>query len=177
MIHTKKSLRVRLAYCGASGKIFYWLFQGGTSFVDHLCYLCLVFVMLSRLFIATWERDDLLALVCDVYCDFVTFPFGILGQVRYLIVSILKGKQDNVRNNDRPYYMYLKPIWYWENYLLKHKQFRLSHFSLHFMISISSQIICNDFFKIERKIRIPAPCFFLSRFRGLVCNVCHVSWS
>ena len=27
-------------------------FQGGTSFVDHLCYVCLVFVMLSRLFIA-----------------------------------------------------------------------------------------------------------------------------
>ena len=31
---------------------------------------------------------DLLVLVCDVYCDFVTFPFGILGQERYLIVSI-----------------------------------------------------------------------------------------
>ena len=25
------------------------------------------------------ERADLLALVCDVYCDFVTFPFGITG--------------------------------------------------------------------------------------------------
>ena len=34
------------------------------------------------------ERADLLALVCGVYCDFVTFPFGILGQVWYLIVSI-----------------------------------------------------------------------------------------
>ena len=31
---------------------------------------------------------DLLALVCDVYYDFVTFPFGILGQVWYLIGSI-----------------------------------------------------------------------------------------
>ena len=31
---------------------------------------------------------SLLALVCDVYCDFVTFSFGILGQVWYLIVSI-----------------------------------------------------------------------------------------
>ena len=30
---------------------------------------------------------DLLALVCDVYCDFDTFTFGILGQVWYLIVS------------------------------------------------------------------------------------------
>ena len=27
-------------------------FKGSTSFVDHLCYLCLVFVMLSRLLIA-----------------------------------------------------------------------------------------------------------------------------
>ena len=30
----------------------YWPFQGGTSFVDRLCFLCLVFLMLSRLFIA-----------------------------------------------------------------------------------------------------------------------------
>ena len=33
-------------------KIFLLTVQGGTSFVDHLCYLCLVFVMLSRLLIA-----------------------------------------------------------------------------------------------------------------------------
>ena len=31
---------------------------------------------------------DILAPVCDVYCDIVTFAFGILGQVWYLIVSI-----------------------------------------------------------------------------------------
>ena len=32
---------------------------------------------------------DLLALLCDVFsCDFVTFPHGVLSQVRYLIVSI-----------------------------------------------------------------------------------------
>ena len=31
---------------------------------------------------------DLLALVCHIYCDVVTFPFGILGPVWYLIVSI-----------------------------------------------------------------------------------------
>ena len=29
-------------------KYFYWPFQGDTSFVDHLCYFCLVFVMHSR---------------------------------------------------------------------------------------------------------------------------------
>ena len=34
--------------------------------MDHLCYLCLVFAMLSRLFIALCVH--LLALVCDVYC-------------------------------------------------------------------------------------------------------------
>ena len=38
--------------------------------------------------VTCWERADLLALVCDVYCVFVTFPCGILGQVWYLIVSI-----------------------------------------------------------------------------------------
>ena len=32
--------------------MFYWPLQGGTSFVDHLCYFSLVFVMLWRLFIA-----------------------------------------------------------------------------------------------------------------------------
>ena len=35
-----------------------------------------------------WERADLLALVCSVKLFFVTFQFGILGQVWYLIVSI-----------------------------------------------------------------------------------------
>ena len=57
--------------------------------MDHLCYFCIVFVMLSRLLIAAlWspagKRANLFALVCG----FVTFPFGILGQVWYLNVSI-----------------------------------------------------------------------------------------
>ena len=34
-----------------------------------------------------WERPGLLALVGDVYCIFVTFLCGILGQVWYLVVS------------------------------------------------------------------------------------------
>ena len=41
------------------------------------------------LLVTCWERADLLALVGDVYCTFVTFPCGILGQVWYLIVSFL----------------------------------------------------------------------------------------
>ena len=33
------------------------------------------------LVVTYWERADLLALVGDVYYNFVTFPCGILGQV------------------------------------------------------------------------------------------------
>ena len=38
--------------------------------------------------VTCWERADLLALVRGVFCEFVTFPCGVLGQVWYLIVSI-----------------------------------------------------------------------------------------
>ena len=53
------------------------------AFAMSLCasvYMCFV--------VTCWERADLLALVCSVYCEFVTIPIGILGQVWYLIVSI-----------------------------------------------------------------------------------------
>ena len=55
--------------------------------MDHLR----VFLMLSRLFIAALcsppgKRAALLALVRDVYCIFVTFQCGILGQVWYLML-------------------------------------------------------------------------------------------
>ena len=60
--------------------------------MDCLCYLCLVFVVFSRLFVTAGGGGGgvtgLLALVCDVCCDFIAFPFCILGQVWYLIVSI-----------------------------------------------------------------------------------------
>ena len=46
--------------------------------MDHLCYLCHVFVMLSRLIFAALKSLEGMALVSDAYCDFVTFPFGIL---------------------------------------------------------------------------------------------------
>ena len=38
------------------------------------------------LVVTCWKKDDFLALVDDVYCIFVTFPCGNLGQVWYLIV-------------------------------------------------------------------------------------------
>ena len=61
--------------------------------MDHLCHLCIVFVMLSRLFIAalwsaagkgltSWHLFVMFNCVC------VTFPCGILGQVWYLIIPI-----------------------------------------------------------------------------------------
>ena len=54
--------------------------------MDHLCYLCLVFVMLSRLFIAAlWSHagKGLTSWLFSVMfnCVLVTFPCGILGQV------------------------------------------------------------------------------------------------
>ena len=39
------------------------------------------------LVVTCWERADLLALVDDFYLIFITFPFDILGQTWYLIVS------------------------------------------------------------------------------------------
>ena len=65
------------------------------SFVDQLYYLhvCLVFVILRRLFIAAlwspagkWLTSWLLFVKSNY--DFVTFACGILGEVWYLIVLI-----------------------------------------------------------------------------------------
>ena len=63
------------------------------TFVNQLCYLCLVFVTLSRLFIAVlWspagKRLTSWLSLGMFSCVFVTFPCGILGQVWYLVVSI-----------------------------------------------------------------------------------------
>ena len=61
--------------------------------VVYMCYLCLVFVMLSCLFIAAlWSPAgkglaSWLLFVMFI-CVFVTFPCGFLGQVWNLIVSI-----------------------------------------------------------------------------------------
>ena len=61
--------------------------------MDHLCYLILVFAVLSHLFIAAlWSPAGkgltswLLFVMSN--CDCVTLQFGILGQVWNLIVLI-----------------------------------------------------------------------------------------
>ena len=61
--------------------------------MDQLFNFCIVFVMLSRLLIAAlWSHagkglTSWLSFVV-LNCVIVTFPFGILGQVWYLIVLI-----------------------------------------------------------------------------------------
>ena len=55
-------------------------YQGGTSFVNLLCFFYLVFAMplyvsvYLCLVVTCWERADLLALIRGDYCEFVTFP-------------------------------------------------------------------------------------------------------
>ena len=90
-------LRARLApwnWFKPSSKIFYWPFQGGTSFVDLLCFcsvLCLLcfvrvclYVLCGHLLGKGWPLGSRLWCLLWV-CH---FPIGILGQVWYLIVSI-----------------------------------------------------------------------------------------
>ena len=83
MSWSTSELRVRLAPLNRfkpSSKIFYWPFQGGTSFVDLLCFcsvwclLCLCASFYMCFVVSCWERADLLALVCGVFCEFFTFP-------------------------------------------------------------------------------------------------------
>ena len=84
MSSSTSELRVRLAPLNRfkpSSQIFYWPSQDGTSFVDLLCFFCLVFAMplwasvYLCLVVTCWERADILALVCGVQLwDFITFP-------------------------------------------------------------------------------------------------------
>ena len=63
--------------------------------MDFPCFVCFVFVchtVLSvpcNLVVTCWERADLLVLLYVIFsCIFVTFRYGVLGQVCYWIVSI-----------------------------------------------------------------------------------------
>ena len=97
MSWSTSELRVRLAPLNRfkpSSKIFYWPFQGGTSFVDLLCFcsvLCLLcfvrvclYVLRGHLLGKGWPLGSRLWCLLWV-CH---FPIGILGQVWYLIVLI-----------------------------------------------------------------------------------------
>ena len=91
------TIKLKLSQCNLfklSSKIICYLpFRDSASFVDLLCYLRFVFVILSCLFIAAlWPPAGkgflpLGSLICDVFLCFFLFPCGVLGQVWYLIVS------------------------------------------------------------------------------------------
>ena len=74
LIHilTKGDVGAPLNWFKSSSKIFYWPFQGGTSFVDLLCFFCIVFAMhlyasvYMCLVVTCWGRAELLALVRGV---------------------------------------------------------------------------------------------------------------
>ena len=51
------------------------------SVIYVLCFFMLSHLFIAALLVTCWERADLLAIVCDFNCVFVTFPCGILGQV------------------------------------------------------------------------------------------------
>ena len=69
--------------------------QGGASLVEPFSYKRFTFVLLYCL-VCSWQPCDYLlakdwplgSRVCDISLCFVTFPYGVLGQVRYLIVLI-----------------------------------------------------------------------------------------
>ena len=97
LLWSTSELRVRLAplnWFKPSSKIFYWPFQGGTSFVDLLCFcsvLCLLcfvrvclYVLCGHLLGKGWPLGSRLWCLLWV-CH---FPIGIQVQVWYLIVSI-----------------------------------------------------------------------------------------
>ena len=64
---------------------FIWPFTQSDDLSDILSVvqnrLLILMWMFCCLAVTCWQRADLLALVGDVYCIFVSFPCGILGQV------------------------------------------------------------------------------------------------
>ena len=54
-------------------------------------YVCLCYIILSvscSLVVTCWEKDDCLTFLYMMFsCEFVTFPYDILGKMWYLIVS------------------------------------------------------------------------------------------
>ena len=147
MSWSSSELRVRLAPLNRfkpSSKIFYWPFQGGTSFVDLLCFcsvLCLLcfvrvclYVLCGHLLGKGWPLGSRLWCLLWV-CH---FPIGILGPVWYLIVSI-------------PDLCTITYFWYslqWNSgiyWLLKiyRKLIKYSNWQIHLFSMLLSLLMCN----------------------------------
>ena len=82
LIHfwTKGEVGALLNQLKPCSKIFYWPFWGGTSFVDHLCYFCLVLLYFHECLLvdALWSPAGKGLTSCLSFvmsnCNVVTFP-------------------------------------------------------------------------------------------------------
>ena len=105
-IWTKSEVGVPWNRFKPSSKIFYWPFQGGASFVDHLCYFCLIFVMLCAsvywcLVVTRWPSFIM------SNCEVITFPLKAWVRsgawlYRFLILALFLT------------YVYAVAIFYWK---------------------------------------------------------------
>ena len=71
--------------------MFCWPLRGRASFVGPYCWLCFVSIVLSCLLVTVlWSPagKGMTSLLSCRWC-FVAFPYGVLDQVCYLIVSVL----------------------------------------------------------------------------------------
>ena len=109
------------------GKCFYWPFQGCTSFVDLLFYLFIVFIMLSRLFIAAlWSTAgkgltswlwclivflSLIAVISWNRCGTWLYQFLIFAAfLTFTVFVLVKPGKDNFRCLFKPKDLYIHDI-------------------------------------------------------------------
>ena len=75
-IWTKGEVGAQLSRFKPSSKIFYWPFQGGASFVDHLCYFCLVFMHVCLLMLCGHLLGKGWSLGSRLWCLIVTLSLS-----------------------------------------------------------------------------------------------------
>ena len=68
-----------IKHCVHNDKIITFYVRNETSFIFYVFVLsCVCYVLCASVYmcfvVTCWERADLLALVCGVFCEFVTFP-------------------------------------------------------------------------------------------------------
>ena len=116
--------------------IFFWPFQGGSFrlFVFHVCHAFLS--VPCSLVVSCWERADLLTLLYVMFFS-VTFSYGVLGQVWYLIIwaSTHENMSSGLRTKKAQISLRIRAVWsapYWEgSYLdMLRAKFRFSKSSL-----------------------------------------------
>ena len=64
-------------------------FCGSFLFIFQVCLYYTVLSVPCSLVVTYWERVDLWTLLCVMFpCVFVTFPYGVMGQLSHSIISI-----------------------------------------------------------------------------------------